>query len=84
MRKLSGLIFGIIMSLTFMFYGGKNIEARAEETKVYIGGMSAGFTLKTGGAQIIGFCDVIGEDGARSPALNAGLLFSLKAETPSK
>ena len=74
MRKLSGLLFGTIMSLTFMFYGGKNIEAKAEETKVYIGGMSAGFTLKTGGAQIIGFCDVIGEDGARSPALNAGLL----------
>lgn len=74
MRRLSGFIFGIIFSLTFMFCSGNTIAVKAEEKKVYIGGMSAGFTLKAGGVQIIGFCDVIGEDGARSPALNAGLV----------
>ena len=38
-----------------------------------MGGMSAGFTLKTDGAQVIGLSDVITENGIRSPAAEAGI-----------
>ena len=40
---------------------------------VYVGGMSAGFTLKTGGSQIIGLSEIYTENGAISPASRAGL-----------
>ncbi len=74
MRKLSGLFFGTILSFSMIIYGKNTINVSAEEAIVYIGGMSAGFTLKAGGAQIIGFCDVIGEQEIGSPALKAGLI----------
>ena len=73
MRKVSVFLFGIILFFALTFGGGRSILASAEENKVYIGGMSAGFTLKTGGAQVIGFSEVITEDGTYSPALNAGI-----------
>lgn len=74
MRRLSGLFLGTVLSVTVMCCGKSIINASAEETIVYIGGMSAGFTLKAGGAQIIGFCDVVGEQKMASPALDAGLV----------
>lgn len=53
----------------------KNIEASASvaEKSVYVGGMSAGFTLKTGMAQVIGTCEVVTEHGFVSPAAKAGV-----------
>ncbi len=75
MRKLGVFILGATLSLAFLFGGQNRVTAKAaeEEKTVYIGGMSAGFTLKTGGAQIIGMSEVLTEDGSRSPALKAGL-----------
>jgi len=74
MRRLSGLFFGVILSFAMICCGKSTVKASAEESIVYIGGMSAGFTLKAGGAQIIGFCDIIGEEGTSSPALKAGFV----------
>ena len=78
MRKLSVLFFGAVVSCLAAIGGVKDIEttevaAAPQEQIVYVGGMSAGFTLKTGGAQIIGTCEVITEKGACAPALDAGL-----------
>jgi stage IV sporulation protein B len=49
------------------------VSASAANNEVYIGGMSAGFTLKTGGAQIIGLSEVITENGVKTPAADCGL-----------
>ena len=74
MRKLGVFVLGA--SLVFAFsicpqsiaYIGK-----AEESQVYVGGMPAGFTLKTGSAQVIGTCEVVSEKGGGSPAAAVGL-----------
>ncbi len=75
MRKLGIFILGASLSLAFSFVGNESVQAKAaeEEKIVYVGGMSAGFTLKTGGAQIIGISEVLTETGCSSPALKAGL-----------
>jgi stage IV sporulation protein B len=75
MRKLGIFILGASLSFAFTIYTKSGITASAEENGrvVYVGGMAAGFTLKTGSAQIIGTCDVLSEDGCCSPAGNAGL-----------
>lgn len=77
MRKLGIFFIGASLSICFAFGAtGGVIRASAEEDKpnvVYVGGMSAGFTLKTGGAQVIGTCEVATENGSRSPATSAGI-----------
>ncbi len=73
MRKLGIFIVGAAMSLTLSFGGTIGAKAAEEEKIVYVGGMSAGFTLKTGGAQIIGISEVLTEDGGQAPAQKAGL-----------
>lgn len=78
MRKSSAFIIGIAsltMSVGFVFAGTGRAVASANERpcEVYVGGMTAGFTLSAGGAQIIGVCEVLTESGAVSPASDAGL-----------
>ncbi len=74
MRKLGIFVLGASLSLAFVFCGNEKIIAKAEEERtVYVGGMSAGFTLKTGGAQIIGMSEVLTETGSKAPASGAGL-----------
>ena len=73
MRKLGFFIFGIVVSFAFAFCGYGVVTAAAEETIVSVGGMSAGFTLKSGDIQIVGTCEVITENGVYSPALEAGI-----------
>lgn len=75
MRKLDIFILGAALSMCAAFYHSEKIAVSAEEVgkTVYVGGMSAGFTLKTGGAQIIGLSEIITENGSVSPAANAGL-----------
>ena len=77
MRKLGIFLIGASLSLCFTFGATNGVtKASAEETEtnvVYVGGMSAGFTLKTGGAQVIGTCEVVTENGSRSPASSAGV-----------
>ncbi len=75
MRKLGIFVIGASLSVAFAFGGVTKIDAKAAEADklVYIGGMSAGFTLKTGGAQVIGLSEVPTENGCFSPALKAGI-----------
>lgn len=77
MRRLSAYFIGGILSVGLVF-GGYNgiILAKADECsyEVYVGGMPAGFTLSAGGVQIIGLCEVMGEDGVYTPAADCGLL----------
>lgn len=73
MRKLGVLILGTALSFSCIFHGYNALTASAEARTVYVGGMSAGFTLKTEGAQIIGICEVVSNDGISSPALESGL-----------
>ena len=49
------------------------LNAAAETDEVYLGGMPAGFTLGNGGAQIVGICEVLTENGVQNPAKDAGL-----------
>lgn len=79
MRKSGLFILGASLSFAFIYCSQlqptRNIasaEVKADRC-VYVGGMSAGFSLKTGSAQIIGTCEVLTEEGAYSPALKAGL-----------
>ena len=73
MRRLSVFLMCAAVSLTIV--GGKSraISVSAAEYEVYVGGMSAGFTLKTGGAQIIGLSEVMVEGGVKTPAADIGL-----------
>ncbi len=73
MRKLGIFILGATLSFAFVFQKNEELTALAEEKNVYVGGMSAGFTLKAGGAQVIGMCEVITEKGVYSPAIDAGI-----------
>ena len=74
MRRLSVFVLGALTSISVSLCGfGGTVRANAQESVVYVGGMSAGFTLKAGGAQIIGMCEIVTENGVVSPALQAGL-----------
>ena len=73
MRKLGIFILGATLSFAFSCNGLRHVSANAEAVQVHIGGMSAGFTLKAGGAQIIGMCEVASDGVTLSPAAQAGL-----------
>lgn len=74
MRKLGIFILGTISCLSFAFHINTNpITVKADENLVYVGGMSAGFSLQSGGVQVVGLCEVMTENGVCSPALNAGI-----------
>ena len=75
MRKLSFFLLGAILTFAFVFcgFGVSTTSVFAHENIVFIGGMSAGFTLKSGNVQIVGTCEVMTENGVCSPALEAGL-----------
>ncbi len=73
MRKSSIFFIGAALSLTFSFGGVNTLTAAAGQATVYVGGMSAGFTLRTDGAQIIGLSEITTASGTRSPARDSGL-----------
>ena len=73
MRKSGIFILGALLSFAFIFGNYNTATAVADEKIVYIGGQSAGFTLKTGQVQVIGICEVITENGVESPAVYAGV-----------
>ena len=77
MRKINAFFICILISFVFIFgsfssFPILNVKAASKEY-VYIGGMPAGFTISAGGAQVIGVCEVVGENGNISPASNAGI-----------
>lgn len=73
MRRLSIFFMTATLCIGCALMGLPNETAAAESHSVYVGGMSAGFTLKTGGAQIIGLSEVMTESGNTAPASQAGL-----------
>lgn len=74
MRRLGVFILGILLSFGVMVGRTELLScALAEEKSVYIGGMPAGFTISAGGIQILGFCEVMTEEGVISPASQAEL-----------
>ncbi|MBQ2740068.1 MAG: SpoIVB peptidase [Clostridia bacterium] len=74
MRKLGVFFLGMFLAAASFSAAAPSVaNAYAQTAEVYIGGIPAGFTLSTGGAQVLGFCDVITESGKRSPASEAGL-----------
>ena len=75
MRKLGIFVLGASLTLVTSFSINNAVTANALEIekKVYVGGMSAGFTLKAGGAQVIGISEVLSENGTYSPAGKAGI-----------
>ena len=72
MRRLGVFILGICLSVAGICVNDGRV-AHAEEKIVYIGGLPAGFTVSSGGIQILGFCEVMTEEGVISPSSNAGL-----------
>lgn len=73
MRKTSIFFMGAALSITFVFGSVRPVTAMAEERTMYVGGMSAGFTLKTDGAQVIGLSEITTESGVCAPAQEGGL-----------
>ena len=75
MRKSSLFVLGALLSFSCFYKVGavQSVRADTSEQTVYVGGMSAGFTLKSGEVQVVGLCEVMSESGVSSPALSAGL-----------
>ncbi len=74
MRKLKKSFIALIVFICVLAASaGATLGAGAQEREVYLGGMPAGFTLGIGGAQIVGVCEVLTEDGPICPAKQAGL-----------
>lgn len=72
MKKIRCLIVSLLTVLILASFGGSVVFA--DENYVYLGGMTAGFSLKTRGAYVIGVSDVLTESGLISPAKNAGIM----------
>ncbi len=73
MRKLKLFIAVILIAAFVSVCGGERIAANAEADRYYIGGMTAGFMLSAGGAQVIGLNEVASDSGFSSPAEDAGI-----------
>ncbi len=52
---------------------GQRVDADAAVGKYYLGGMTAGFMLGAGGAEVIDLSEVCADDGIHSPAKEAGI-----------
>lgn len=69
--KLKFRIFIAMLSLILVFPFGYSM-AYADEC-YYLGGMPAGFSLHSRGAEIVGVCDVLTENGLCSPSKELGI-----------
>lgn len=67
-------MFSVILTLFFIFSSNLYSKTAYADTNIYLGGMTAGFTLNTKGAEIVGITDVITDNGIISPAKNAGIV----------
>ncbi len=66
--KFLSIIIAILICFSFNSY--KNVYASEE---IYLGGMPAGFTITTHGAEVIGVCDVVCDSGLVSPLREIGI-----------
>ncbi len=77
MRKLKFYIATVVALILTIFFAGTGaaVAAHADTSpkEYYIGGMTAGFMLSAGGAEVIGLSEISTEDGIRRPAEEAGI-----------
>ena len=73
MRKLKFFFAAFALFLAFSLFWGTGIRASAASDEYYLGGMTAGFSLSAGGAEVIGLSEVSAEDGIHRPAEEVGL-----------
>lgn len=74
MHKLKNkILLAAAAAVLALVYLSASFGVSAQVAEVYIGGMPAGFTLGLGGAQIVGVCEVLTDDGAVCPAREAGI-----------
>ncbi len=66
-------LFLIVFAALLVASCGFPCTAYAVHGEVYLGGMPAGFTLGMGGAQVVGICEVLTEEGVVCPARDAGM-----------
>ncbi len=72
MRKKFRFILAMVLSLTLaMTFNAGRASAETGSDFLYLGGIPAGFTLKTKGVTVIGLSDIVTEEGIFSPAKNA-------------
>ena len=69
-NKFLLVLAAVILALAYL---SASIGVSAQVAEVYVGGMPAGFTLGLGGAQIVGVCEVLTDEGAVCPARDAGM-----------
>ena len=69
-KKISAVFAACVLLFIFSCAG---TVVFAQKKEVYIGGMPAGFTMGLGGAQIVGVCEILTEDGTACPARQADL-----------
>lgn len=72
MRKRCFFLAFFFLAACFLFCGNAT-QVNATSREYYLGGMTAGFTLSEGGAEVIGLSQVAAEDGLYSPAEKAGI-----------
>ena len=72
MRRLK-FLFVAALTAGCLLFGGSALSAQAATDYYYIGGMTAGFSLSAGGVEIVGFKEVVSEQGAFCPATEAGM-----------
>lgn len=73
MRKLKFYIAAALVFAFTLLIGTTSVCASAAEGKYYLGGMTAGFMLGAGGAEVIELSEIIAEDGNFRPAEEAGI-----------
>ena len=63
----------LIVTGLLLVFAASSLNVSAQSLEVYVGGMPAGFTMGLGGAQIVGVCEVLTEDGVCCPAKESQL-----------
>ena len=71
MKRIKRLLFALFSVLCVTFSFGNAVYAEGDD--IYLGGMTAGFSLLTRGAYVMGISDVLTGSGVVSPAKNAGI-----------
>ena len=66
-------LFSLLIALFVLFSFSNVSNIVYADDSVYLGGMTAGFSLYTKGGEVIGVCDVITENGLASPAKDIGI-----------
>ena len=68
MKRKFRFLYIVCFLLCFLTMFNNLTTAMADSGKVYLGGMPAGFSLETKGARVVGICDVITNEGVKTPS----------------